>query len=774
MAIVEIGSSARRLEDQRLLTGQGRFVDDMVLPHQAHGVVLYSPHAHARIARIDATVAAKLPGVLLVLTGRDAEAEGLGKLRTSMPLDFSTGFRTEQPILSRDAVRHVGDRVAFVVAETVGRARDAMERIEIEYEPLEAVATIEAAVAKGAPALWPEAIDNIGFTMTAGDKAAADAAFAKAAHVVRLRLVNNRVSANPLEPRVTLGAWNAADREYTLYTSTQHPHHTRGTLANDILFCPEASLRVVAREVGGGFGMKAEVYAEEALVLWAARRIGRPVKWVGTRSDGLASDNHGRDQLCDAEMALDPEGTILGVRTLAFHNVGAYLAPTGPVPLVSMGLVMPSVYRVPAGHFVSKAVYTNRAPTGVYRGAGQPEAIYVIERLIERAALEIGIDAVELRRRNFIPAASVPFKTVTGRVYDSGDFPAATERCFDLADWQGFEARRQASRSAGLLRGWGIGYYIEMNGPLNDRMEIRFDPSGGVTILAGTFSHGQGHETTFAQMVSDWLGVPFDAIRFIQGDTARVAFGRGTYGARSGMVGGSALRLAADGIIAKARIMASHMLEAAPADLEFAAGRFTVAGTDRSVGIRDVARASYAPLGLPQGYALGLEAVGTFEPVYNFPNGCHACEVEVDPETGATRVVRYFVVDDVGRIINPMIVDGQIHGGLAQGIGQALMECVAYDAESGQLLSGSFMDYAMPRAADLPLFTAEHREIPCLTNPIGIKGAGEGGAVGAPPAVVNALLDALRPLGIVDIDMPATPFKVWQAIRAAGRGASGR
>jgi aerobic carbon-monoxide dehydrogenase large subunit len=768
MTIVGIGQPARRIEDGRLLMGEGRFVDDLVLPHQAHGAVLYSPHAHARIARIETAAAGELPGVLTVLTGRDAEAERLGGFRTAVPV----AFRTEQPVLAKDRVRHVGDRVAFVVAKTMAAARDAAERIEVEYEPLPVVATIEAALADGAPALWPDVPDNIAFTMMAGDVGTADAAFARATHVVRLRLTNNRVSANPLEPRVTLGAWNAADRAYTLYTSTQHPHHTRGTLANDILHCPETSLRVVAGEVGGGFGMKAEVYAEEALVLWAARRVGRPVKWVGTRSEGLASDNHGRDQICDAEMALDAAGHILAVKTLAFHNIGAYIAPTGPVPLISMRLMVPSVYRVPVGHFVSKAVLTNRAPTGVYRGAGQPEAMYVMERLIDCAARDIDLDPVELRRRNFITAGALPFTTATGRIYDSGDFPAATERCLELADRRGFEARREASRSAGLLRGLGIGYYVEMNGPLNDRMEIRFDPSGGVTILAGTFSHGQGHETTYAQMVSDWLGVPFDSILFVQGDTARVAFGRGTYGARSGMVGGSALRLAAEAIIMKARSMASHMLEAAPDDLEFAAGCFTVVGTDRSVGLQDVARASFAPLGLPQGHALGLEAVGTYAPLYNFPNGCHACEVEIDPETGATRIVRYTVVDDVGRVINPMIVDGQIHGGIAQGIGQALMENVAYDPQSGQLLAGSFMDYAMPRAADLPSFATEHREIPCRTNPIGVKGAGEGGTVGAPPAVVNAILDALRPLGITAIDMPATPMRVWQTI-AAARGRVG-
>ncbi len=765
MTVIGIGQSALRTEDLRLLRGEGRFVDDLVLPHQAHGAVLYSPHAHARIIRIDTAPAARLPGVLLVLTGRDAEAEGLGGFRTAVPV----AFRTEQPVLAEDRVRHVGDRVAFVVAETAALARDAVERIEVEYKRLPVVATIEAAVADGAPTLWPEAPGNIAFTMMAGDAAAADAAFARASHLVRLRLVNNRVSANPLEPRVTLGAWNAADRAYTLYTSTQHPHHTRGTLANDILHCPETSLRVVAWEVGGGFGMKAEVYAEEALVLWAARRVGRPVKWVGTRSEGLASDNHGRDQICNAEMALDAAGQILGIKTLAFHNIGAYIAPTGPVPLISMGLMVPSVYRVPVGHFVSKAILTNRAPTGVYRGAGQPEAMYVMERLIERAAREMNLDAVEARRRNFIIVSAMPFTTATGRIYDSGDFPAATERCLELADRQGFEARREASRATGRLRGFGIGFYVEMNGPLNDRMEIRFDPSGGVTILAGTFSHGQGHETTYAQMVSEWLGVPFDSVLFVQGDTAGVAFGRGTYGARSGMVGGNALRLAAEAIIAKARLMASHMLETAPDDLEFAAGRFTVAGTDRSVALQDVARASFAPLGLPQGYALGLEAVATYAPLYNFPNGCHACELEIDPETGATRILRFTVVDDVGRIINPMIVDGQIQGGIAQGIGQALMENVTYDPQSGQLLAGSFMDYAMPRAADLPFFATEHHEIPCQTNPIGIKGAGEGGTVGAPPAVVNAILDALRPLGVTHIDMPATPMRVWQAIEAARR-----
>jgi carbon-monoxide dehydrogenase large subunit len=766
-----IGQPVRRVEDPRFLTGRGRYVDDLHLAHQAYGAVVASPHAHARIRGIDTRAAAAAPGVLCVLTAREARADGLGGIPPLfMPEDMGgpKGYRTFKPLLAGDKARHVGERIAFVVAETQAQAREAAELVAVDYEPLPAVVNVEDAAKDDAPRIWEEWTSNVAFPLMLGNKQATDAAFAAAKHVVSLRLENNRLAANAMEPRGAIGDYSPADDSYTLYTSTQNPHGVRSVLCGAVFKMPETKLRVVAYDVGGGFGMKGDTYPEEGLVLWASRRLGRPVRWTATRGESMAGDDHGRDQVVHCEMALDENGRILAIRSQAVHAVGAYVTGAGVVPVLYSLKLIPNVYAVPTLHVATRGIFTNTTPTGPYRGAGRPEAVYVAERLLDLAAQKLELDPVEIRRRNYIAPGAMPYATQTGFVYDSGEFARLTDKCLELADWKGYAARKSATEKRGRLRGRGMIYYIEDCGVFNDRMELRFDPSGMVTIVAGTFSHGQGHATTYAQMIAEWLGVPFESIRFVQGDTDQVPFGRGTYASRSVMLGGNALKLAADAVIEKARPMAAQMLEAAAGDLSFKDGRFQITGTDRSVALVDVAKAFYRPVGLPKQFGIGLEASGSWatDPS-NFPNGCHVCEIEVDPETGVVTIDRYAVVDDVGRIINPLICEGQIQGGLAQGIGQALLEAVAYDDESGQLLSGSFTDYTMPRADDLPAFDLEFIEVPCKTNPIGVKGAGEAGSVGAPPTVMNAILDALRPLGVEHLDMPATPRRVWEAIRAA-------
>jgi carbon-monoxide dehydrogenase large subunit len=764
-----IGQPVRRVEDRRFITGRGSFVDDLVLPRQCHGAVVMSPHAHARINGIDASKARAADGVLCVLTGADAEPDGIGLLMSPMPEDVGgpKGYRARRPLLATDKVRAVGDRVAFVVAETLAQAQSAAELIEIDYEPLPTVTSVEEAVKPGAPAVWDECPGNVSFTLAFGNKDATDAAFAKAAHVVALRLESNRLCANSIEPRAAIGEYNAADETYTLHATSQNPHGNRAQLATNILKIPETRLRVISPDVGGGFGMKCGGYPEDGLVLWASRRVGRPVKWTSTRSEALLGDTHGRDQVVQGELALDAAGKVLGLRVNSMHAVGSHIFGSTMVNIFFTIKLAPGVYDIPALHAVGKGVFTNTGPVHPYRGAGRPEATYLIERLLDRAAGVIGISPVEIRRRNYIPASKMPYKTGTNTTYDSGNFVHVMDECLKLADWDGFGTRAAESKKRGRLRGRGICYFLEEASVFNDRMELRFDPSGNVTIVAGTHSHGQGHATVYAQMVSEWLGVPFESIRFVQGDTNAVAIGRGTYGSRSMQVGGNALKRAADAIVEKARPMAAHLMEAAVGDIEFKDGRFTIAGTDRSIALTDVAKAFYRPAHLPKQFEVGLEASGSFasEPP-NYPNGCHTCEVEIDPETGAVAVVRYTAVDDVGRVMNHLLCEGQIHGGVAQGVGQALMEAVLYDRD-GQLVTGSFQDYCMPRADDLPDIVSELTEIPSTTNPLGVKAAGEAGATGAPPAVIGALLDALKPLGVEHIDMPATPSRVWAAIRRA-------
>jgi carbon-monoxide dehydrogenase large subunit len=773
-----IGQPVRRVEDQRFLTGRSRYVDDIQLAHLLHGAVLMSPHAHARIRRIDAKAAAAMPGVQLVLTGEDARNEGLGGIPPLfMPEDMGgpKGYRTFRPLLEAAKARYVGDRVAFVVADTPANARLAAEAIEVDYEPLPAVVNVEQAAKEGAPRVWDDnAAGNLAFPLMMGNKEATEAAFARAKHTASVRLYNNRVCANTMEPRAAIGDFS--NESFTLYTSSQNPHGVRSILAGAVFKVPETRIRVISPDVGGGFGMKGDIYPEDGLVLWASRKLGRPVKWVATRTESLLGDNHGREQLIGAEMALDENGKILAVRAQALHSVGAYVTNAGVVPVLCALRNIPSVYVVPAMLVASKATFTHTTPLGPYRGAGRPEASYVIERLMDEAARKLDIDPVELRRRNYIPPGAMPYNTAAGWTvgaavgwtYDSGDFARLTDRCLEISDWKNYEKRKKQTEENGRLRGRSLIYYLEDSGVFNERMEIRFDPGGTVTVVAGTHSHGQGHATTYAQLVSDWLGVPFENMRLVQGDTDAVSFGRGTYASRSAMLGGSALKGAADAVVAKAKDMAAHLMEASPKDIEFQAGKFTVVGTDRSLPMTEVAKAFFRPVGPTTRFGTGLDASGSSNHPPTFPNGCHACELEVDPDTGEVWIDRYAVVDDVGMVINPMICHGQIEGALAQGIGQALMENVVFDAESGQMLSASFMDYAMPRAADLPAhYELDFIDVPAKTNPLGVKGIGEAGCVGAPPAVMNAILDALATLGVEHLDMPATPHRVWRAIQAA-------
>jgi aerobic carbon-monoxide dehydrogenase large subunit len=782
MSKFDIGKAVRRVEDQRFTAGAGVYVGDLVLPRQCYGVVVLSPHAHALIKKIDVGAAKAAPGVLCVLTGADAVADGIGGIPPFfMPESWGgpKGFSTTRPVLLADRVRCVGDRAAFVVAETEAQARDAAELVAVDYEPLPAVMSLEEAAKPQAPKIWNDCPNcNIGVTIAFGDKAATDAAFAKAAHLVNVRLVNNRVTANPIEPRCALGVYDAGDGKFTLYTTSQDPHSVRSALSSYVFHVPESKIRVVSPDVGGGFGMKANLYPDDALVLWAAKRCGRPVKWTATRSESLLCDNHARDQVVYGELALDANGKFLAIRSSAYQALGAYWWGAATAPLFWSLMFVPSLYDVRTMHVSTHAVFTNTAPTSVYRGAGRPEAIYLIERLVERAAQVTGIDRIELRRRNLIKPDALPYHTPTHHTYDSGEFERLMDQCLRLADWDGFAARRKESERRGKLRGRAATPYIELGGVMNERMEIRFDPGGMVTIIAGTHSHGQGHATAFAQLVAEWLGVPFEAINYIQGDTEKVAFGRGTYAARSSLVGGNGLRVAADAVIARGKQMAGAIMEAAPDDIEFKAGSFTVMGTDKHMSIADVAHAFFAPAGPVMKLGLGLDGVGTWSGVPggapNYPNGCQVCEVEVDAETGAISIDRFAAVDDLGMVINPMICEGQIHGGIAQGAGQALFESIVYDAHSGQLMTGSFLDYGMPRADDFPFFVSELAEIPAKTNPLGIKGIGEAGTIAAPPTVVNAVLDALRERGVEHLDMPLTPARIWQALngraRADGKG----
>jgi carbon-monoxide dehydrogenase large subunit len=763
-----IGQSVRRKEDPKFLTGRGRYVSDIVLPLQSYAVFIYSPHAHADIKSIDTAGAEASPGVIAVLTGADYTGDGMGPTGGVMPEDMGgpLGHRTMHMPLAVDRVRFVGERVAVVIAESEDQARDATDHVIIEYAELPAVVMATDAVRDGAPLVHDEAENNISFTLRLGNGDETDAAIKGAHHVTRIKLHNNRLDAMTMEPRGCLGEFDTSTNRLTFYTSTQNVHGIRQGLAAQNLNVPESMIRVVAKDVGGGFGMKGHVYPEEAIVAWACKRVERPVKWIATRSEAMMGDDHGRDQTVEAELALDENGKFVALRWHALHNVGAYIEGAGAIPVLFAVKLAPTVYNIPNVDVINKAVFSNTSPTVPYRGAGRPEAVYIMERIVDAAARETGIDRAELRRINFITPEEMPHSTLTGWTYDTGDYAAALDKARGIADWDGYDARKAETEAKGLKRGLGVVYYVDNTGIFNERMEIRFDPSGTVTIVSGVLSHGQGHETSFSQMLAEWLNVPIEDVRLAQADTDEVAIGRGTYASRSMMVGGSALRAAADEIIERGKKFAAHFMESDVADIEFSEGKFTIAGTDKEMPLKQVAQMSFMPVHVPSELGVGLQGVGAFSAdVPSFPNGCHIGEVEIDPDTGAVRIDRYTVVDDIGTVINPLLAQAQIHGGVVQGVGQALLEDVAYDPESGQLLAGSLMDYGVPRADLMPEIKVDFSPVFSKSNPLGAKGVGEGGTVAGTPTIVNAILDALAEYGVREIDTPVTPERVWQAIQ---------
>jgi aerobic carbon-monoxide dehydrogenase large subunit len=786
-----IGAAVKRKEDYRFLTGAGQYTDDVVLPQQSHGVFLRSPHAHAKIRSIDIAAAKQSPGVIAIFTGADLAAENIGGLPCGWLIHSTDGKPMNEPphpVIAHEKVRHVGDQVALVVAESIKEAKDALELIDVDYDVLPAVVDTASASDPGKPLVHDGVADNICYNWGHGDKAKTDAAFAQAAHVTTLDIVNQRLIPNAIEPRAVNASYSKHDESYTVYVANQNPHVERLLMAAFVLSLPESKLRIIAPDVGGGFGSKIFLYAEDVALTWASKKVGRPIKWAAERSEAFLTDAHGRDHVTKAELALDRDGKFLAMRVHTTANMGAYLSTfASSVPTILYATLLAGQYTTPAIYAEVKAVFTNTVPVDAYRGAGRPEATFVVERLVETAAREMNIDPVEIRRRNFI--REFPYATPVGLTYDTGDYEACLSRALEIADVKGFPARRDEAKKQGKLRGLGYSCYIEACGlaPSNiagalgaraglfEAGEVRVHPTGSVTVFTGSHSHGQGHETTFAQVVADRLGVSIDNVEIIHGDTGRIPFGMGTYGSRSIAVGGSALMKALDKIEAKAKKIAAHLLEASAEDIEFKDGIFRVAGTDRTKTFVDVSLAAYVPHNFPlETLEPGLNENAFYDPTnFTYPSGAYICEVEVDQDTGETRIQKFTAVDDFGNVINPMIVEGQVHGGLGQGIGQAMLERCVYDNDSGQLLSGSFMDYAMPHAIDLPNFTVETAKgTPCTHNPLGVKGCGEAGAIGSPPAVINAIIDALAPLGVKDLQMPATPHRVWSAMHAAAAAAS--
>ncbi|MFG1182988.1 xanthine dehydrogenase family protein molybdopterin-binding subunit [Xanthobacter aminoxidans] len=777
-SVTPIGAAVRRKEDHRFITGKGRYTDDMDRPGQACAYFVRSPYAHARIRHIDATAAKAMPGVVDVLTGADLAADGLGDLICGWMIHSKDGSPMKMgshPALAKEKVRYVGDHVAVVIAETLNQAKDAALAVEVEYELLPAVADL--ATATDGEQIHECAPRNTAFEWELGDKAATEAAFARAAKVTSIDIVNNRLAPNAIEPRAAIGEYDSGDEAFTLWTTSQNPHVARLVLSAFVGIAPENKLRVIAPDVGGGFGSKIFIYAEETVCTWAAKKVGRPVKWTGDRSEAFLSDAHGRDHITHAELAMDEAGHIIGFRVHTRANMGAYLSTfASSIPTYLYATLLSGQYAIPAIYCEVDAVYTTTAPVDAYRGAGRPEATFLLERIVEKAARERGEDPAEFRRRNFIK--SFPHQTPVIMCYDAGDYVASLDKALEVADYKGFPARRAESERNGKLRGIGLSAYIEACGiapsaavgslgagvGLWESAEVRVNPTGNVEVLTGSHSHGQGHETTFAQLVSARLGIPIDQVSVVHGDTDKVQFGMGTYGSRSGAVGMSAIVKALDKVEAKAKKIAAHMLEASEGDIEFKDGKFTVAGTDRSLAFAEVALNAYVAHKFPTSeIEPGLKEGAFYDPTnFTFPAGCHICELEVDPETGVVEIKSFVAIDDFGEIINPMIVEGQVHGGIGQGIGQALMEGVTYD-EDGQLVTGSYMDYTMPRAGDLPSFTVGMTQTRCPSNPLGIKGCGEAGAIGAPPAVINALTNAL---GTEDVPMPATPSRVWAIAQA--------
>ena len=786
MAENGIGASVRRKEDKRFLTGRATYTDDINLPGQVYAYMLRSPHAHAMIRSVNANAAKSAAGVVGVFTGADMKADNVGGLPCGWLIHSKDGSPMKEPPhppLAVDKVRYVGDHVAVVIADTYQRAKDAAELVEVDYQELQPVISLKDAATENSVQLHADVPRNICYDWHLGDKAATDAAFARAAHVTRLDLVNNRLVPNAMEPRAAIGQYSAATDDYTLYTTSQNPHVIRLLMGAFVLHIPEHKLRVVAPDVGGGFGSKIYHYAEEAIVTWAAKKVGRPVKWNSDRSEAFLCDAHGRDHVSHAELALDADGKFLGLRVSTTANMGAYLSTFATsIPTYLYATLLAGQYTTPAIYAEVKAVFTNTAPVDAYRGAGRPEANYLLERLVDCAARESGIDKAEIRRRNLVPSSAMPYQTPVALQYDSGDFAKCFERALQAADYAGFDQRKAESAARGKLRGIGISAYIEACGiaPSNvagalgaraglyESAEVRFHPTGSVTVFTGSHSHGQSHETTFAQVVADKLGVPFENIEIVHGDTAKVPFGMGTYGSRSIAVGGSALVKAVDKVVNKGKKIAAHMLEAAESDIEFRDGKFTVAGTDRALGIGDVAMSAYVPHNFPlDELEPGLDEQAFYDPKnFTYPNGTHICEVEIDRDTGVPELVKFTAVDDFGNVINPLIVEGQVHGGVVQGIGQALYENCVYDPNSGQLVTGSFMDYCMPRADNLPFFKVSyHEDAPCTHNPLGVKGCGEAGTIGAGAAVMNAVVDALADRGIMHMDMPASPERVWRVLQ---------
>ncbi|MBM3548076.1 MAG: xanthine dehydrogenase family protein molybdopterin-binding subunit [Alphaproteobacteria bacterium] len=764
------GQSVRRKEDVRFITGRGRYTDDITLPGQVAAYVLRSPHAHATFKIGSLAAAKKAPGVLAVLTGADAKADKLGDIPCKVPIknrDGSKSVMPPYPLLVDDTARHVGDAVVLVVAETLAQARDAAEQIEIDWSPLPAAADTKGAAEPGAPQVWSQAKGNQVFDWELGDAKAADAAFAKADKVVELDLINNRIIVNSMEPRSALGTFDTKEDRYHLYTSSQGSHSIQGLLSEALKEKPE-KFRVVTPDVGGGFGMKLFLYREYALVLWAAKKVGRPVKWVSERQEAFLSDTQGRDHVSKARLAMAKDGTFLGLKVHTIANLGAYLSNYGPfIPTMAGTGMLAGLYSTPAIHAHIVGVFTHTVPIDAYRGAGRPEAAFLVERLVDVAARETGLSPDAIRRKNFIPPASMPFKTALGETYDSGDFTAAMDKCMAAADWKGAPARKAAAQKQGKLRGIGMACYVEAcsgGGPENAWINV--EPNGAVTVRVGTQSNGQGHETAYAQVAADKLGIDIEQIRVIQGDTDAMPSGGGTGGSRSIPVGGVCVDGAATDVINKGKKIAAHALEAAEADIEFSDGKYSIAGTDRRMTLFQVAEAANDPKRRPAGIEAGLNGNSGFTPpASTYPNGCHIAEVEVDQETGTVRVERYTIVDDFGVVLNPLLLQGQVHGGIGQGLGQALLEGCVYD-ENGQLVTGSLMDYCLPRAGDVPNLAFDMNPVNCKTNPLGMKGCGEAGAIGAPPTIINALVDALQPFGVRHIDMPATPEKVWSAIQA--------
>src|SRR4051794_9007019 len=764
-----IGQPVPRSEDPVLLRGEGRYSDDVSLPRQAYAVMVRSHYAHGTIRGIETAAAIALPGVLAIYTAADLAKGGMGPLPARQVMNNRDGTPMLQPVhyaLATDKVRHVGEAVAAVVAESVAAAKDAAESVVVDIEPLPSVTEPGEAAVPSAPLIYDDVPANVGLDFHFGDSDAVEAAFASAAHVTRLELRANRIVVNAMEPRAANAQYDPERGHWTLYIGCQGVFGFRNYIAQ-VLGIGRDKVRVLTDRVGGSFGMKQPTYPEHYCIMHASRELGRPVKWTDERSGSFVSDTHGRDAQMTAELALDRDGNFLAVRLTGYGNLGATYGAPGPSTRNAVRNTL-GVYKTPLIEVNTKCVFTTTTPVGAYRGAGRPEANYYMERLVDTAAREMGIDQVELRRRNHIPAEAMPYKAPNGTTYDSGEFTNLLNKAVALADWDGFAERKEESRARGKLRGRGISDYLELTGPPGREMGgIRFEPNGAVTIITGTLDYGQGHWSPFAQVLATRLGIPFQSIRLIQRDSDELIAGGGTGGSKSIIVSGNAIVGAAEKVVEAGRQIAAHVLEAAAADIEFRAGRFVIAGTDRSVGLMELAARIHAGLELPSGLPGSLDVADIYDgPPSAFPNGCHIAEIEVDPETGIVDVVKYTFVNDFGVVINPLLVDGQAHGGIVQGIGQALRECTVYD-EQGQLLTGSYMDYAMPRAEDAPPFMHDFHCVPATTNPLGAKGCGEAGCAGALPSVMNALVDALAVLGIRHVDMPATPERVWRAIRSS-------